>query len=95
VTLQLNDQEVWNLGAALSSCASDFARPGSDHRSRGERRYFKERVEPLIDGDQVQLTGEVNIKAQNLALAVAVDVNRDDQTITATETMRPLSRTFT
>jgi glycosyltransferase involved in cell wall biosynthesis len=27
---------------------------------RGERKYFKEQLEPQIDGDQVQLLGEVN-----------------------------------
>jgi glycosyltransferase involved in cell wall biosynthesis len=27
---------------------------------RGERKYFKEQLEPQIDGDQVQLIGEVN-----------------------------------
>jgi len=27
---------------------------------RGERRYFKEKIEPLIDGRQVRITGEVN-----------------------------------
>jgi glycosyltransferase involved in cell wall biosynthesis len=38
---------------------------------RGERRYFKERLEPLIDGDQVQLTGEVNDKTKEEFLAGA------------------------
>jgi glycosyltransferase involved in cell wall biosynthesis len=27
---------------------------------RGERRYFAERLEPLIDGTRIQLIGEVN-----------------------------------
>jgi glycosyltransferase involved in cell wall biosynthesis len=38
---------------------------------RGDRRYFKERLEPLIDGDQVQLTGEVNDKTKEAFLAGA------------------------
>jgi glycosyltransferase involved in cell wall biosynthesis len=41
---------------------------------RGERRYFKEQLEPQIDGKQVQLTGEVNdtTKQQFLAGAAAL-----------------------
>ncbi len=41
---------------------------------RGERGYFKERLEPLIDGEQVQLTGEVNdaTKEKFLARATAL-----------------------
>src|SRR5829696_2880046 len=31
---------------------------------RGEGRYFKERIEPLVDGTHVQLIGEVNDKAK-------------------------------
>src|SRR5438105_6422821 len=31
---------------------------------RGERGYFKERLEPQVDGDQVQLTREVNDEAK-------------------------------
>src|SRR3954470_14361184 len=31
---------------------------------RGERRYFKERIEPLLDGTHVELIGEVNDKAK-------------------------------
>ena len=38
---------------------------------RGERGYFKERLEPQIDGDQVQLTGEVNDEAKERFLAGA------------------------
>ena len=38
---------------------------------RGERGYFKERLEPQIDGDQVRLTGEVNDKAKERFLAAA------------------------
>jgi glycosyltransferase involved in cell wall biosynthesis len=38
---------------------------------RGERRYFKERLEPQIDGDRVQLIGEVNDKAKREFLAGA------------------------
>jgi len=38
---------------------------------RGEQRYFKERLEPLIDGDQVQLTGEVSHKTKEEFLAGA------------------------
>ncbi len=41
---------------------------------RGERSYFKEQLEPQIDGKQVQLTGEVNdeTKQQFLAGAAAL-----------------------
>ena len=41
---------------------------------RGERNYFKEKLEPQIDGEQVQLTGEVNdeTKRQFLADAAAL-----------------------
>jgi len=41
---------------------------------RGERGYFKEQLEPQIDGKQVQLTGEVNdeTKQQFLAGAAAL-----------------------
>src|SRR4051812_7262588 len=39
---------------------------------RGERGYFKERLEPQIDGRQVQLTGEVNDKTKEQFLAGAV-----------------------
>src|SRR5260370_21276962 len=41
---------------------------------RGERSYFKEKLEPQIDGAQVQLTGEVNdeTKRQFLAGAAAL-----------------------
>ena len=38
---------------------------------RAERRYFKERIEPLIDGDQVQIVGEVNDRTKNSFLANA------------------------
>ena len=38
---------------------------------RGERRYFKERLEPQIDGDQVRLIGEVDDKAKQKFLANA------------------------
>src|SRR5437660_4137566 len=31
---------------------------------RGERGYFKERLEPQIDGEQIKLTGEVNYQAK-------------------------------
>ena len=37
----------------------------------GERGYFKERLEPQIDGNQVQLTGEVNDEAKERFLAGA------------------------
>src|SRR5712671_940 len=41
---------------------------------RGEKNYFKERLEPQIDGKQVQITGEVNdaTKQQFLAGAAAL-----------------------
>jgi glycosyltransferase involved in cell wall biosynthesis len=41
---------------------------------RGERNYFKEKLEPLIDGEHVQLTGEVGdeTKRQFLAGAAAL-----------------------
>jgi glycosyltransferase involved in cell wall biosynthesis len=39
---------------------------------RGERGYFKERLEPQIDGEQVQLCGEVNDKTKESFLAGAV-----------------------
>src|SRR3954464_5632427 len=41
---------------------------------RGERGYFKEKLEPQINGDQVRLTGEVNdeTKRQFLANAAAL-----------------------
>jgi glycosyltransferase involved in cell wall biosynthesis len=41
---------------------------------RGERNYFKEKLEPQIDGEQIQLTGEVNdeTKRQFLAGAAAL-----------------------
>jgi len=41
---------------------------------RGERGYFKEKLEPQIDGEQVRLTGEVNdeTKRQFLADAAAL-----------------------
>jgi glycosyltransferase involved in cell wall biosynthesis len=38
---------------------------------RGERGYFKEQLEPQIDGEQVQLTGEVNDDAKRQFLAGA------------------------
>ena len=38
---------------------------------RGERRYFKERLEPLIYGAQVRLVGEVNDEAKQPFLAGA------------------------
>jgi hypothetical protein len=38
---------------------------------RGERNYFKEKLEPEIDGAQVQLTGEVNDEAKRQFLAGA------------------------
>jgi len=31
---------------------------------RGERRYFTERIEPKVDGDRIQIVGEVNDKAK-------------------------------
>ena len=38
---------------------------------RGERRYFKEHLEPVIDGESVQLIGEVNDRAKQDFLANA------------------------
>ena len=38
---------------------------------RGERVYFKERLEPLIDGNQIRLIGEVNDEAKQPFLAGA------------------------
>ncbi len=38
---------------------------------RGERRYFKERLEPQIDGDQIRLVGEVDDEAKQKFLADA------------------------
>jgi glycosyltransferase involved in cell wall biosynthesis len=38
---------------------------------RGERRYFKERLEPQIDGDQIRLIGEVDDKAKGKFLGDA------------------------
>jgi glycosyltransferase involved in cell wall biosynthesis len=38
---------------------------------RGERGYFKEKLEPEIDGEQVQLIGEVNDEAKRQFLAGA------------------------
>src|SRR5712672_732698 len=38
---------------------------------RGERRYFKERLEPQIDGDQIRLIGEVDDAAKEKFLAGA------------------------
>jgi glycosyltransferase involved in cell wall biosynthesis len=38
---------------------------------RGERRYFKKRLEPQIDGDQVRLIGEVDDEAKQKFLAGA------------------------
>jgi glycosyltransferase involved in cell wall biosynthesis len=39
---------------------------------RGERKYFRERLEPQIDGDQVRLVGEVNDEAKQKFLAGAL-----------------------
>ena len=39
---------------------------------RGERGYFKQTLEPQIDGRRIQLTGEVNDKAKEQFLAGAV-----------------------
>ncbi len=41
---------------------------------RGERRFFSERIEPKIDGRQIQLVGEVDdrLKEQFLAGATAL-----------------------
>jgi glycosyltransferase involved in cell wall biosynthesis len=38
---------------------------------RGEQRYFKQTLEPLIDGEQIQLTGEVNDRTKEEFLANA------------------------
>jgi glycosyltransferase involved in cell wall biosynthesis len=38
---------------------------------RGDRSYFKERLEPQIDGNQVRLTGEVNDRTKEKFLAGA------------------------
>jgi glycosyltransferase involved in cell wall biosynthesis len=38
---------------------------------RGERGYFKEELEPKIDGRTIQLTGEVNDSAKETFLAGA------------------------
>src|SRR5215207_7856284 len=38
---------------------------------RAERRYFKQRLEPLIDGNRIQLTGEVNEQTKEKFLADA------------------------
>jgi len=38
---------------------------------RGERGYFKERLEPKVDGKQIQLTGEVNDETKHQFLAGA------------------------
>src|SRR5262249_48611704 len=38
---------------------------------RAERGYFKERLEPLVDGDQVRLAGEVNDDAKEQFLGAA------------------------
>jgi glycosyltransferase involved in cell wall biosynthesis len=38
---------------------------------RAERGYFKERLEPLIDGDQIQIVGEVNERSKQKFLAEA------------------------
>jgi glycosyltransferase involved in cell wall biosynthesis len=38
---------------------------------RGERGYFKDKIEPLVDGKQIQLIGEVNDKAKQEFLAGA------------------------
>ncbi|WP_334395445.1 glycosyltransferase family 4 protein [Bradyrhizobium sp. AZCC 2289] len=38
---------------------------------RGERGYFKERLEPQVDGEKIQLIGEVNDRAKQLFLAGA------------------------
>jgi len=38
---------------------------------RGERGYFKEKLEPQVDGDRVQLAGEVNDEAKERFLAGA------------------------
>jgi glycosyltransferase involved in cell wall biosynthesis len=38
---------------------------------RSEQRYFKERIEPLIDGDQIRIVGEVNERTKEGFLANA------------------------
>ena len=38
---------------------------------RGERGYFKERLEPQVDGNNIQLTGEVNDETKRRFLAGA------------------------
>jgi glycosyltransferase involved in cell wall biosynthesis len=38
---------------------------------KSERKFFKERVEPLVDGDHIRITGEVNDKAKQEFLAGA------------------------
>jgi glycosyltransferase involved in cell wall biosynthesis len=38
---------------------------------RGEQRYFNERLKPLIDGDQIQLVGEVDDRAKQHFLSQA------------------------
>src|ERR1044072_2011028 len=38
---------------------------------RAERGYFKETLEPQVDGSQIQLTGEVNDKTKQQFLAAA------------------------
>src|SRR5262249_14667209 len=38
---------------------------------RGEQRYFKQTLEPLIDGEQIRLIGEVNDRAKEQFLANA------------------------
>jgi glycosyltransferase involved in cell wall biosynthesis len=38
---------------------------------RGERRYFKERLEPMIDGHHIRLTGEVDDRTKQPFLANA------------------------
>jgi len=38
---------------------------------RGERGYFKERLEPQVDGKRIQLTGEVNDESKRQFLAGA------------------------
>ncbi len=38
---------------------------------RAERRYFKERLEPLVDGDRIQLVGEVDERAKQAFLEQA------------------------
>jgi glycosyltransferase involved in cell wall biosynthesis len=38
---------------------------------RGERGYFKDKIEPLVDGDAIQLVGEVNDRTKEKFLAEA------------------------